>query len=131
MKPETIGELNIMNQTLIEKIDAHIETSNLNYERMLDAISDLNKTCDLTLQQALKTNGRVNIIEPLAKDYEANRERIKGAVTFGAIVATGVIALLVYTGKLYIDSKERTITDNVSEAVYQKLLKEFEVTINK
>lgn len=131
MKPETIGELNIMNQTLIEKIDAHIETSNLNYEKMLDAISELNKTCDLTLQQAIKTNGRVNIIEPLAKDYETNRERIKGAVTFGAVVATGVIALFVYTGKLYIDSKERTITDNVSEAVYAKFIKEFEIKINK
>lgn len=131
MKPETIGELNIMNQTLIEKIDAHIETSNLNYERMLDAISDLNKTCDLTLQQALKTNGRVNIIEPLAKDYGINRERIKGAVTFGAVVTSGVIALFFFTGKLYVDSKESRIIQNVSEAVYQKLLKEFEVTINK
>lgn len=126
MKPETIGELNIMNQTLIEKIDAHIETSNLNYEKMLDAISELNKTCDLTLQQALKTNGRVNLIEPLALDYGINRERIKGAVTFASIVGAAAIAGSVMLGKLYVDTVKRDTADMVYTKIINNLDLEFE-----
>jgi len=126
MKPETIGELNIMNQTLIEKIDAHIETSNLNYEKMLDAISELNKTCGLTLQQALKTNGRVNIIEPLALDYQENRARIRGAVTFASIVGAAAIAGSVMLGKLYVDTVKRDTADMVYTKIINSLDLEYE-----
>jgi len=126
MKPETIGELNIMNQTLIEKIDAHIETSNLNYEKMLDAISELHKTCDLTLQQALKTNGRVNTIEPLALDYQENRARIRGAVTFASIVGAAAIAGSVMLGKLYVDTVKRDTADMVYTKIINNLDLEYE-----
>lgn len=126
MKPETIGELNIMNQTLIEKLDAHIETSNLNYEKMFEAISELNKTCDLTLQQALKTNGRVNTIEPLALDYQENRARIRGAVTFASIVGAAAIAGSVMLGKLYVDTVKRDTADMVYTKIINNLDLEYE-----
>jgi hypothetical protein len=128
MKPETLGEVHIIFQNIDEKMDNVIHAIKEN----TDAIRDLEVRVKTTNGQIVELK-RVNKedVLPLVNDYEANRERIKGAVTFGAIVATGVIALFMYTGKLYIDSKERTITDNVSEAVYAKFIKEFEIIINK
>jgi hypothetical protein len=120
MKPETLGEVHIIFQNIDEKMDNVIHAIKEN----TDAIRDLEVRVKTTNGQIVELK-RVNKedVLPLVNDYEANRERIKGAVTFGAIVATGVIALFMYTGKLYIDSKERTITDNVSEAVYAKFIK--------
>ena len=127
MKPETLGEVHIIFQNIDEKMDNVLKA----IKESTDAIRDLEVRVKTTNGQIIELK-RVNKedVLPLVSDYQANRERIKGAVTFGAIVATGVIALFVYTGKLYIDSKERTITDNVSEAVYAKFIKEFEITIN-
>lgn len=73
MKPETLGEVNILFQNLSEKLDTHMEKSQQGYTEIMQCIKELNNTCDLTLQQALKTNGRVNIIEPLALDYQETR----------------------------------------------------------
>lgn len=128
MKPETLGEVHIILQNIDEKMDTLIDAVKEN----TTSITELKGHVKVTNGQIVELK-RVNKedVLPLISDYQDNRERIKGAVTFGAIVATGVIALLVYTGKLYIDSKERTITDNVSEAVYAKFIKEFEITINK
>lgn len=128
MKPETLGEVHIIFQNIDEKMDNVLKA----IKESTDAIRDLEVRVKTTNGQIIELK-RVNKedVLPLVNDYEANRERIKGAVTFGAIVATGVIALFTYTGKLYIDSKERTITDNVSEAVYAKFIKEFEIKINK
>lgn len=128
MKPETLGEVHIIFQNIDEKMDTLIDAVKEN----TTAITELKGHVKVTNGQIVELK-RVNKedVLPLISDYQANRERIEGAVMFGAVVATGVIALLVYTGKLYIDSKERAITDNVSEAVYAKFMKEFEITINK
>lgn len=128
MKPETLGEVHIIFQNIDEKIDSVLTALKEN----TNAIKELDIRVKTTNGQIVELK-RVNKedVLPLVSDYQTNRERIKGAVMLGSLVFVGVTALFMYTGKLYIDGKERTITDNVSEAVYQKLLKEFEITINK
>lgn len=118
MKSETIGELNIALSNLTEKLESHMETSREAHTKIMECVSELNKTCDLTLQQALKTNGRVNLIEPLALDYQENRARIRGAVTLAAVVGTAVIGGSVLLGKLYVDTVKRDTAD----MVYTKLI---------
>ena len=109
-----------MFQNIDEKMDNVIEAIKEN----TDAIKELDVRVKTTNGQIVELK-RVNKedVLPTISDYQANRERIKGAVMFGAIMATGALALLTYTGKLYIDSKERVLKENISEAVYQKLLK--------
>lgn len=128
MKPETLGEVHIILQNIDEKMDTLIDAVKEN----TTSITELKGHVKVTNGQIVELK-RVNKedVLPLISDYQDNRERIKGAVAFGAVVTSGVIALFFFTGKLYVDSKESRITKNVSEAVYQKLLKEFEVTINK
>jgi len=118
MKP-TNGELNIMFENLMK------ELKNFSSE-----LKDNTKLTRDILVQFTHINNRVDIVEPLAFDYQINRERIKGAVIFGSVIATAVIAMFMLMGKFYIDAKEKTITENVSQAVYDKLIKEFQVTIN-
>lgn len=118
MTPATIGEIDIALTSLAEKLDSHVEASKEANTKLMECINTLNKTCDLTLQQALKTNGRVNIIEPLALDYQENRARIRGAVTLGAIVSTAIIGGTVLLGKMYVDSVKRDTAD----IVYTKII---------
>lgn len=123
MTPATIGEIDIALTSLAEKLDSHVEASKEANTKLMECINTLNKTCDLTLQQALKTNGRVNIIEPLALDYQENRARIRGAVTLGAIVSTAIIGGTVLLGKMYVDSVKRDTAD----IVYTKIINNLEL----
>jgi len=127
MTPATIGEINIALTSLAEKLDSHMEASKEANTKLMECINTLNKTCDLTLQQALKTNGRVNIIEPLALDYQENRARIRGAVTLGAVVSTAIIGGTVLLGKLYVDSVKRDTADLAADMVYTKLINNLEL----
>lgn len=127
MTTATIGEINIALTNLAEKLDSHMEASKEANTKLMECINTLNKTCDLTLQQALKTNGRVNIIEPLAFDYQENRARIRGAVTLGAIVSTAIIGGTVLLGKLYVDSVKRDTADLAADMVYTKLINNLEL----
>ena len=120
MKPETLGEINIMFQNLLNEV-----------QTLSTHLGENTKVTKEVLIQATKTNGRVNTIEPIALDYQVNRERIKGAVTFGSIVSVAVISMFMYMGKLYVDSKEIAITEKVSQAVYDKIIKEFDVVVTK
>lgn len=120
MKPETLGEVHIMFQNLL----GEVKTLTTHLEENTGVTKQV-------LTQATLTNGRVNKIEPLALDYQVNRERIKGAIMFGSVVSVLIISMFTYMGKLYIDSKEATITQNVSQAVYDKIIKEFDVVVNK
>lgn len=126
MTPATIGEINIALTDLAEKLDSHMEASKEANTKLMECINTLNKTCDLTLQQALKTNGRVNTIEPLALDYQENRARIRGAVTLVAIVSTAIIGGTVLLGKLYVDSVKRDTTDMVYTKIINNLELEYE-----
>lgn len=113
MKSETIGELNISMASLGEKLDAHMENSQKNYDKIMECISELNKTCDLTLQQALKTNGRVNLIEPLALDYQETRARVMGAVFIIALVGASALTIGGFALNGYLDYKTKQITSTV------------------
>lgn len=123
MKPETIGEINIALANLAEKLDSHMQSSKEANIKLMECVNELNKTCDLTLQQTLKTNGRVNLIEPLALDYQENRARIRGAVTLSAIVGTAVIGGVILLGKLYVDN----IKHDTADLVYTKLINNLEL----
>lgn len=120
MKPETLGEVHIMFQNLLEEVKV-----------LAIEIKDSTKVTRDILINFTDISDRVNKIEPLALDYQVNRERIKGAVMFGSLVSVLVISMFMFMGKLYIDSKEQIITNNVSQAVYDKIIKEFQVTVNK
>lgn len=126
MTPATIGEINIALTSLAEKLDSHMEASKEANTKLMECINTLNKTCDLTFQQALKTNGRVNTIEPLALDYQENRARIRGAVTLGAIVSTAIVGGTVLLGKLYVDSVKRDTADIVYTKIINNLELEYE-----
>lgn len=127
MTAETIGELNISIENLAEKLDAHIENSKENNEKLLDMIQELTRTCDLTLQQALKTNGRMNVVEPLALDYQEKRANFKGAVMLITVMGGAILGGTFLLGKLYIDKTERDITDGV----VMKLEAKYNVKINE
>lgn len=126
MTPATIGEINIALANLAEKLDSHMEASKEGNVKLMECITELNKTCDLTLQQALKTNGRVNLIEPLALDYQENRARISGAVTLGAVVSTAVIGGIILLGKMYVDNVKRDTADMVYTKIINNLELEYE-----
>lgn len=126
MTPATIGEINIALANLAEKLDSHMEASKEGNAKLMECITELNKTCDLTLQQALKTNGRVNLIEPLALDYQENRARIRGAVTLGAVVSTAVIGGIILLGKMYVDNVKRDTADMVYTKIINNLELEYE-----
>lgn len=126
MTPATIGEIDIALANLAEKLDSHMEASKEANTKLMECINTLNKTCDLTLQQALKTNGRVNLIEPLALDYQENRARIRGAVTLGAVVSTAVIGGIILLGKMYVDNVKRDTADMVYTKIINNLELEYE-----
>lgn len=117
MKPETLGEVNITMATLGEKLDTHMENSQKSYDKIMECISELNKTCDLTLQQALKTNGRVNLIEPLALDYQETRARVRGGVFIIALVGAAGLTVGGFALNSYLDYKTKQITSSVVETL--------------
>lgn len=127
MKPETLGEVNILFQNLSEKLDTHMEKSQQGYTEIMQCIKELNNTCDLTLQQALKTNGRVNIIEPLALDYQETRARVRGGVFIVALVGASALTIGGFALNSYLNYK----TSEISESVYQKLETEYDIQYEK
>lgn len=126
MTPATIGEINIALTNLTEKLDYHMEASKEANTKLMECIKELNKTCDLTLQQALKTNGRVNIIEPLALDYQETRANIKGAVKLWTIIAFAVLGGSVLLINMYIDNVKRDTADMVYNKIINNLELEYE-----
>lgn len=125
MKPETLGEVHILLTNLGEKLDAHMENSQKSYEQIMECIGELNKTCDLTLQQALKTNGRVNLIEPLALDYQEKRARARGAVAVIALIGMSVLGAWGFVVNSYIDYK----TDKIMTSIIDVLETNYKIEI--
>lgn len=117
MKSETIGELNIAMANLAEKLDTHMENSQNNYDKIMECISELNKICDLTLQQSLKTNGRVNLIEPLALDYQETRAQARGAVKIVALIGVCLLTIGGFALNSYLDYKTKQITSTVIQTL--------------
>lgn len=106
MKPETLGEVNIMFQNLLTEVQA------------LSIELKANTTLSHQIHgEVKKTNGRMNIVEPLALDYQMNRERIKGAVTFASIIGVAVIGSFILLGKLYIDKTKQDITKGIIQTL--------------
>lgn len=125
MKPETLGEVHILLTGLGEKLDSHMDNSQKSYTQIMECISELNKTCDLTLQQALKTNGRVNLIEPLALDYQEKRARVRGGIILGTVVGASFLAFGAFTLNSYINYK----TEEVTNSAVKKLEEHYNIKI--
>ena len=115
MKPETLGEVNIMFQNLIVKFD------NLSHK-----VDENTRISQATLDQAKMTNGRVNIIEPLAFDYRERRAQAKGAITMWVILGTIIVSSIGVLGTLYLDKVQREITDGVVSTLESKYNIEYE-----
>jgi len=115
MKPETIGEINIMFTHLMEEVGK--------------ISKELKENTNLSLQihsEVKKTNGRVNIIEPLAFDYRERRAQAKGAVTMWVLLGTVVVSGIGLLGTLYLDKVQREITDGVVSTLESKYNIEYE-----
>lgn len=109
MKPETIGEINIMFTHLMTEVQK--------------ISSELKENTNLSLQihsEVKKTNGRVNVIEPLAFDYRERRAQAKGAVTMWVLLGTVVVSGIGLLGTLYLDKVQREITDGVVSTLESK-----------
>ena len=126
MTPATIGEINIALTNLAEKLDSHMEASKEANTKLMECIKELNKTCDLTLQQALKTNGRVNIVEPLALDYQERRANIRGMIKLWLVIAAAVLGGAVLLVNLYVDKVQRDTADMVYTKIINNLELEYE-----
>lgn len=125
MKPETLGEVHILLSGLGEKLDEHIENSQNSYDKIMNSIEKLEKTCELTLQQALKTNGRVNLIEPLALDYQEKRARIRGGIILGTVFGASFLAFGAFALNAYINYK----TEEVTNSAVKKLEEHYNIKI--
>jgi hypothetical protein len=115
MKPETLGEVNIMFANLISK-----------FEDLSKKVDENTKISQATLDQAIKTNGRVNIIEPLAFDYRERRAQAKGAVTMWVMLGTVVVSSGGFLGTMYLEKVQREITDGVVSTLESKYNIEYE-----
>lgn len=102
MKPETLGEVHIMFQNLLGEV-----------EKLTNAVSENTKLTEQVLIQATKTNGRVNLIEPLALDYQETRAQARGAVKIVTIVGVALLTIGGFALNSYLDYKTKQITSTV------------------
>ena len=109
MKPETLGEVHIMFQNLLGEV-----------EKLTHAVSENTKLTEQVLIQATKTNGRVNLIEPLAMDYQETRAQARGAVKIIAVVGVSVLGVGGFLLNSYIDYKTKQITDKTVQILENK-----------
>lgn len=115
MKPETIGEVNIMFTHLLTEVQK--------------ISSELKENTNLSMQiysEAKKTNGRVNIMEPLVFDYRERRAQAKGAITMWVLLGTVIVSSLGVLGTLYLEKVQREITDGVVSTLESKYNIEYE-----
>lgn len=109
MKPETLGEVNIMFQNLLGEV-----------EKLTHAVSENTKLTEQVLIQATKTNGRVNLIEPLALDYQETRAQARGAVRIIALIGVAVLGVGGFALNSYIDYKTKEITETIVKIIENK-----------
>lgn len=109
MKPETLGEVHIMFQNLLTEV-----------KDISEKVKENTHLTEQVLHQATKTNGRVNIIEPLALDYQETRARVRGAVWVIALVSVTIIGIGGFAINAYIDYKTQEVTDNALKKLEQQ-----------
>ena len=120
MKTRTTSELEIMINHLNEKFDS--------LSKLIQENTEITKK---TLEQATKTNGRVNIIEPLALHYGKMFERIKGATILISTIGMGVVTGTVLLGKIYLEHLTNEIKSGVVQELENKYNIEYEKNNNK
>lgn len=106
---QTIGEVNIIFQNVLDRLDD-----------IANEVKDNTKLTQLVLEQATKTNGRMNVVEPLAFDYREKRARFTGGVWVIALTGGLVMSGAMFMGKLYIDKTEQKISDGVIQKIESK-----------
>lgn len=104
MKPETLGEVHIMFQNLLEEVG-----------KLSESVKENTRLTEQVLSQATKTNGRVNLIEPLAMDYQETRAQARGAIKIAALVGGTLTIICGFALNSYLDYKTKQITTKVVE----------------
>ncbi len=117
MKPETLGEINIMFQNLDTKMDDIIQAVKEN----TDITKQLETRVSITNGQIveLKRVNKEDVI-PIVSDYKENRARIRGMITTVTIGGSILIAGICLLFKLYMDKKEQDITNGVIQKLETK-----------
>lgn len=116
MKPETLGEVHIMFQNLLGEV-----------RELADHVKENTKLTEQVLVQATKTNGRVNVIEPLAFDFQETRARVKGGVFIVALVGASALTIGGFAMNSYINYK----TTEIAKSVTDNLENKHNIQINK
>lgn len=120
MKPETLGEVHIMFQNLLVRFD--------NLEHKMQENTNITEK---VLAQATKTNGRVNIIEPLALDYQENRARARGMILLAVVMGATILTVGSFAVNSYINYKTQDITNSVMNQIDNKYDIQYEKTNTK
>lgn len=115
MKPETLGEVHIMFQNLLQEVQG-----------LAKHIEENTKLTEQVLAQATKTNGRVNVIEPLALDYQEQRARFKGATWVITLVGMSILGVGGFALNSYLDYKTGQIVGMVEKHLETKYDIEYE-----
>lgn len=102
----TTSELEIIVNHINEKV-----------EMLTKSITENTEITRKTLEQATKTNGRVNVIEPLALDYAKRLERFRGGVVVVSSIGGIVIAAGAYITNLYLDKMSKDIQVGVVKEI--------------
>lgn len=126
----TTGELNIMVKNIEEKLGEHIISSKESYEKIAKLIEENTIISKTTLEQATKTNGRVNNLdswrkdsaEPMIKEYN----RYKWMIIGGGIL---VSLCGFYFWSLYVDKLKGEITNEATAQLINTLEKQYYIKI--
>ncbi len=124
MKPETLGEVNIMFQNLEKKAEEIIGAIKENTE----ITKDLERRVGVTNGQIIELK-RVNKEEvmPLISDYQETRARVRGAIFVVALVGMSAITIGGFALNSYLNYK----TEEITQGVVQTLENKYQIEYSK
>ncbi len=122
MSEPTNGELNIMVGNIRERLEDHIVDSKEFRDEVMEAIKENTRIGQQTLEQAIKTNGRVNSLDSWRKD--SVDPSVKQFVTYknyviGSIFVISLFGTIFYS--LYIDKIKGDIAKEVNDNLIKTL----------
>ncbi|TXG77199.1 hypothetical protein E6Q11_03200 [Candidatus Dojkabacteria bacterium] len=93
-----------------------------------DLIKENTKISQDTLFQATKTNGRMNIVEPLAFDYREKMANLKGSAWTISLIGMAVLSGAYFLGNSYLEHYKEKLKTEISDQVTKTLIEKINMT---